>query len=422
MKRTGLKPGFKIGLDTSSGQTVFRRVMPFRRAWIAIGILAAMDAVFLFPAITTLGQAIGEWSRLDSLFDLVAAVFLSAWLLGWMIAPILLTTILVLMLFGREVLKAGPGMVEIFLGIPLIGLTASYDVSKMRNLRFDQPPPKSGKAWRGSHLLFDYGANTVAVGSSIRGDEVSVIRSQLESASGMKIRHGEAHPDELKPAWKQEEKPAALVRSTDTGFKDKPAHLTSTSALLLIIANLVPVAGSLFLDWNLADVMVLYWAESAVIGFFNVCKIAVIGRAFALLAGPFFIGHFGGFMAVHFLFIYTIFVKPPDTQLSSNDDLATVAGLFLTLWPALLALFISHAYSFFQNFLGRREYQNRTVNQQMTEPYGRIIFMHLVLIFGGGLSLFLGGPKIVLLLVIILKIFFDLKAHLKQHTRDKVHD
>ena len=78
---------------------------------------------------------------------------------------------------------------------------------------------------------------------------------------------------------------------------------------MLIFANLVPVAGTLFFGWRLSDVMVLYWAESAIIGFFNLCKIAVIGRWFALLAGPFFLGHFGGFMAVHFLFI-TLEVLP----------------------------------------------------------------------------------------------------------------
>ena len=183
---------------------------------------------------------------------------------------------------------------------------------------------------------------------------------------------------------------------------------------MLIIANLAPIAGSVFFDWNLGDVMVLYWAESAIIGLFNVCKIAIIGRWTALLMGPFFIGHFGGFMAVHFLFLYTIFVAP-QTGMESGNELADVAQLFITLWPALAALFISHAFSFYTNFLGRHEFRDRTVNQQMTEPYSRIIFMHLILIFGGGLVMILGDPAPILILVIGLKIYFDIKAHLKQH-------
>ncbi len=416
MIRKGLKPGFKPGIDRPGDNDRFRRVFPFKRSWVAIVVLAAFDAVFLFPAVTTFNQALTEWGRFDSLFDLIAALFMSAWLLGWMIAPLLITGILLLMLFGREVLKANRGTVEIFFGLPYVGVTASYDVSKMRNLRFNRPPKKSGSAWRGTHMVFDYGANTVAVGSSVSGDEVIELRNQLQMATGAKIRRGDALPDEISTEWEKEEPVSHITPRTGSAVSGIPMSLTSPSTLVLIIANMVPLAGSVFLGWNLADVLVLYWAESAVIGFFNVCKIAVIGRWGALLAGPFFVGHFGGFMAIHFLFIYTLFIKQPQNGGASSGDLAEVAQLFVVLWPALVALFISHAFSFYQNFLGRQEYLGRTVNDQMSEPYSRIIFMQFVLIFGGGLSMVLGGPVLVLLIVIALKIYFDVRAHLKQHT------
>ncbi len=161
--------------------------------------------------------------------------------------------------------------------------------------------------------------------------------------------------------------------------------------------------------------MVLYWAESAVIGFFNVCKMLVIGRWLGLLAGLFFVGHFGAFMFVHFLFIYGIFVQ--GLQDNTGGDLTEVAQLFIDLWPALVALFASHAFSFYKNFLGRREYRGKTMQNQMSEPYGRIVFMHLVLILGGGVSLVLGETAPVLMTVIVLKVWFDVKAHLKQRTR-----
>jgi hypothetical protein len=163
---------------------------------------------------------------------------------------------------------------------------------------------------------------------------------------------------------------------------------------------------------------VLYWAESAIIGFWNLCKILTVGRWLGVFAGIFFLGHFGGFMAVHFLFIYTIFVEGVGGHNGpGGGDLADVAGMFLRLWPALLALFISHGLSFFMNFLGREEYRGMTVNRQMGAPYNRIVFMHLVLIFGGGLALFLGDTTPVLLIVIVLKIAFDLRAHRRERSR-----
>jgi chromate transport protein ChrA len=122
-------------------------------------------------------------------------------------------------------------------------------------------------------------------------------------------------------------------------------------------------------------------------------------------------------MAVHFLFIYTLFVVGVNGDMESGGNLSEVAQLFFHLWPALAALFASHAYSFFKNFIGRQEYRGRNLSKQMSEPYSRIVFMHMVLIFGGGLTLFLGQPAPVLIIVIGLKIYFDIKAHLKQRSQ-----
>ena len=311
MIRRGLRPNFKIGIDLPDDKDVLRRVLPFRRSWIAIALLAIMDLIFTIPLVTTIQQAAEEWSKFDSLIDLVGALFLSAWLLGWSIGPLLMTGILVLLLFGREVLKARPGTVEIFFGLPLVGVTLQYDVAKMRNLRIEQPPKKSGKSWRGSHFAFDYGANTIAVGSAIGSDEVAELASSIQTASGTAVRRGDALPGEVQTKWAANEEESPGMPLADAVVNGTPVTLTSPSTLALIIANLVPIAGMIFLGWNLSDVMVLYWAESAVSGFFNLCKIAVIGHWMALLAGPFFVGHFGGFMSVHFLFIYALFVKGP---------------------------------------------------------------------------------------------------------------
>ena len=418
MIRKGLRPGFRIGLDFPDGQDGYRRVWPFRRSWVAIAFLAVMDVIFLIPAILTFREVIGQWGSFDSLFDLVGALFMSAWLLGWVMAPLIMTGILLVMLFGREVLQVRSGAVELFLGFPFAGLTVIYDVSKMRNLRIEQPQKKSGRSWRGQHFVFDYGANTVSFGSAVNSDELAEISHGIQIESGIEIRRGEALPEEIEATWEPKEEGSPVAPVAEVVSQARPVTLTSASTLVLIIANLVPIVGTVYLGWNLSDVLVLYWAESAVIGFFNVCKIIVLGRWMALLAGPFFLGHFGGFMAIHFLFIYTIFVQGTEGMSSSGGDLADVAKLFVILWPALAALFASHAYSFFANFLGRGEYRRRTIKDQMSEPYGRIIFMQIVLIFGGGLSMIIGQTGPVLIVVIGLKIYFDVRAHIKEHARN----
>jgi len=387
----------------------------FRRNWKIIAVLLVMDVIFLFPAVMVFSQASAGWSRLDSLFDLVGAVFLSAWLLGWSMAPLIISLILVIILLGRETLKIREGSIELSVGLPFVGFFAVYDVAKMRNLRLEDPPKKSGSSWRGKHIVFDYGANPFRFGSDVDDGQLAAISDGIHRITGSAIRKGDALPADIEPAWEIESDNLAVAETEENPASSAPVTLSSASTLLLIVVNLVPVAGTLFLGWHLSDVLVLYWAESAVIGFFNICKIIVIGKVLAFFAVPFFVGHFGGFMAIHFLFIYSIFVKGLQGVNDTGGELADVSQLLIGLWPALAALFVSHAFSFFSNFMGRKEFRRRTVGDQMSEPYKRIVFMQFVLILGGGLAMVLGRVEAVLIIVIALKIYFDVRAHIKEH-------
>ena len=138
MIRKGLSPRYKFGFERPRGGEL-RSVFPFRRSWIAIGILAVFDAIFLIPAVTTFQQASGGWSSFDSLFDLVGAVFLSAWLMGWSMAPLALTTVLLLMLLGQERIRVTPERFEHFIGLPFFGLARISDPARLRNLRQVMP-------------------------------------------------------------------------------------------------------------------------------------------------------------------------------------------------------------------------------------------------------------------------------------------
>jgi uncharacterized protein DUF6498 len=421
--RQGARPQLRLQLGPLRNSEGYQEVFPFRRSWVAIAVILVFDAVFLIPAITTFREAVELWSRPDDLFNLVAALFITFWLIGWSTAPLLLTTLLAVLLFGREVVTARPGTLQVLMGLPFAGIAVQYDPAYMRNLRIEHPPVKSGKAWRGPHIAFDYGANSGEFGSGLSDLDLAPVRGQIERATGTAIRSGEALPGELRGAWGV----ADLVKQLGVAAKPDPKPVSrapiavedpiftgSPSTLVLIAANLLPVFGAIFWGWDLGKLMLLYWAESAIIGLFNLCKIVVIGRWSALLAGPFFLGHFGGFMAVHFLFLYEIFIQGSFNDSTGSHSPGDVARHFLVLWPALLALFVSHGYSFFRNFIGRREYLGRRVQDQMGEPYSRIVFMHMVIIFGGGLSLVLGDPAPVLIMVILLKIVVDVRAHLKE--------
>ena len=58
---------------------------------------------------------------------------------------------------------------------------------------------------------------------------------------------------------------------------------SSLTVVFLVAVNLIPLFGVLFLGWGLFPIMVLYWLENGIVGFFNLPKIAL---ASAPVAGP----------------------------------------------------------------------------------------------------------------------------------------
>lgn len=209
------------------------------------------------------------------------------------------------------------------------------------------------------------------------------------------------------------------------------------SVLFLIGVNIVPLLGVIFYDWNLFSIMFLYWFENGIIGVFNVLKIAraskpssgetrmaINGRPSNLSGAafyvPFFIMHYGIFWVVHGVFVIVLFgvfggrfggVGPPE-----------IMGGFRGFEPggvaiAALSLFLSHGVSFYVNFLGNEEYRNVSPDEQMFQPYGRVIALHVTILGGGFLAGYLGTPLASLVLLIVLKTAIDIWAHLREHRK-----
>ena len=143
----------------------------------------------------------------------------------------------------------------------------------------------------------------------------------------------------------------------------------------------------------------------------------------ALFLVPFFSFHYGMFCFVHGVFVFALLSG--DGPFGGNGgpgfDPFDMQGSVLAaisenqLWLAILALAASHLYSFFHNYLGKGEYQATTFSQLMTKPYGRIVVLHLALLFGAFLILALGSPILLLLILVVGKTGLDLKLHLREH-------
>jgi hypothetical protein len=191
----------------------------------------------------------------------------------------------------------------------------------------------------------------------------------------------------------------------------------------LVVANLIPLLGVLFAQWDAFAVVLLFWMENFVIGIYNILKMIFVKISAAPKRGrnefgpippppgiryffiPFFTIHYGGFTAAHLVFILAIFHRPIGSALTLG-----------MLWP-VFCLFVSHGISFVANFLIRDERERTDIGTLMFQPYLRIGIIHVAVIVGGVYAARLGSTLPVLVVLIGLKTVLDVVLHLWEHRR-----
>ncbi len=195
---------------------------------------------------------------------------------------------------------------------------------------------------------------------------------------------------------------------------------TWISLALLVLVNLLPLAGVLFLGWDVATILVAYWLENGIVGILNVPKMALAARAggeVATTALPvrtlFFAVHYGIFWVVHGVFVLVLtgavvvsVLDPVGFALADPYILLVAAGLL-----------VSHLVSFVLNYVGRREYQHTSLDAQQLQPYGRVLVLHMTVLLGGFAVLALGQPVGLIVLLVVFKTIVDLVFHLWEHRR-----
>ena len=222
----------------------------------------------------------------------------------------------------------------------------------------------------------------------------------------------------------------------------KPSQTPSASIVALTVANLIPLIGVLFFGWDAAAIVLLYWIENLVVGFYNILRMILVkgkspGRLFQkLFMIVFFCVHFGGFCAVHGFFLLVFFkIGSPDKAMDHPDPwlgpfifLQLLYGVVMQLWhsrpPGLewpvLGLFVSHGVSFIKNFINGQLYLTLKIEDIMMRPYQRIVLMHVAIIAGGVLIMKLGSPVALLSFLIFIKIGIDLWLHARSHRKAEV--
>jgi hypothetical protein len=232
----------------------------------------------------------------------------------------------------------------------------------------------------------------------------------------------------------------------------RPHYLLHPSTLLLVVANLLPLVGVAFWQWDAFLLLMLYWMDTAIIAFWTMAHIAMtprdrlndlritsggrsINSPWAIVA--FFVVHAGIFMAVHFLFLWVLFAGAWARKIHGPGDFVRQIIVDARLWIPLAGLALSRGVSFLFHVvrpetLQRLEHalfprrpvrvaaqaQPGSLGGEIGALYARIVIMQLAVLFGGFLSMLLGtiAPFVIL---ILLKTLVDVAVHRTVDFRDR---
>jgi hypothetical protein len=204
----------------------------------------------------------------------------------------------------------------------------------------------------------------------------------------------------------------------------------TTALVLLIASNAIPLVGVLLWGWSLFSILVMYWLESGVVGILNIPRIAIAeGREAPtetssrgiVKAGmiPFFVLHYGIFWLVHGLFVLVmpLFVAAGSLSRDGGSDPFANVGPGISAEQVLIGfagLVVYHVAAF---YFTREESRRRSPTQQMFAPYGRVVVLHLTILFGAFLVFQTGQPIVYVALLVGLKTLIDLGVYLAEHRR-----
>lgn len=205
-------------------------------------------------------------------------------------------------------------------------------------------------------------------------------------------------------------------------------HLTG-SDLFIIAANLVPLYGVLFLNWDAAVMFLVYCLETVIVGIFNILKMAALNLFVRSNDDGLYFGEkrpLGGwFLVLFFILHYGIFVFVQTqiffhagSYIDDNDFIVSYSKVFDKLGKdgklVLLIFMISYTLQTLYEFVLMKEYKTISMSRLMFQPYGRIFIQQFVVILGS-MILTLGGGKIFMLVFVLVKIIFEVYINFDQY-------
>ena len=222
--------------------------------------------------------------------------------------------------------------------------------------------------------------------------------------------------------------------------------MVNLSVIAMVLANMTPIAGVLFLGWDTLVMISLYWAETFIVGFYALLRFVFapaqrVKLAKKLIGIPLFSWFFGWFISGYAILIVFFFVVFPNLDKPESERTVFIpeGDYFNVSWPGphgmfqlginmvrilyyalpiqaglpLFCLVISHGVSFVNDYLVEGSRHHVDFGQLMKYPIHRTLILHGAFMVGGLLSLLFSPDIVIVLCLVIFKCLIDTMLYLR---------
>lgn len=219
------------------------------------------------------------------------------------------------------------------------------------------------------------------------------------------------------------------------------------SEVALVSANIILAVISIFQKWGFYYVLLVFWIEALIIGFYNIARITVsflfgnpIGVLskwiklpfptrifFLIITVGFFVTKFGGCaiglgLIILMMPIFLTLRAGQTHHVDLFEGIKMISPALGDVGPELLVavtvLFLSHGISFIFNYVKRQEYKTDNILKLLFFPYARMFLISVVVALGIIATVAvpsLNRMTVFSVVVILLKLFADLLSHIWEH-------
>jgi hypothetical protein len=222
----------------------------------------------------------------------------------------------------------------------------------------------------------------------------------------------------------------------------------------MIVANIIPIAGVLWYDWDAAIIMSLYWTETLIIGFYALLRIISaplkrISLKKRLGGICFFLLFFGWFCSGHGVaVVFLFFIYPHMKSDASWIPPAVPEDIYKPSWPGPLALYelgtdtikllyyllprtaiimilsliFSHGISFVLDYLIKGNRNTANLRELIAEPFARVIILHISVMIGGFVICVFKTNVVVLICLLLFKCCLDVSMYIRRQIKKVPND